>query len=144
MRHGVLCSGITSLAFFRDGLQPTGKFHKEIYNYNMKILKIHIKIYIYMHIYHQLSLHKEYLNNVTSILCVIRTKRFIDVAYFVSCKMQFTKSTLMLFGTTSTTPFLMFPVSLNTASSLDKKVSLSPVKVQPEEQDLWLHELTGI
>lgn len=65
---------------------------------------------------------------------MIRTKRFIDVAYFVSCKMQFTKSTLMLFGTTSTTPFLMFPVSLNTASSLDKKVSLAPVKVQPEEQ----------
>lgn len=65
---------------------------------------------------------------------MIHTKRFTNVAYFVSCRMQFTKNALIVFDTTSTTSFLMFPVSLNTASSLDKKVSPAPAEVKPEEQ----------
>lgn len=47
--------------------------------------------------------------------------------------MPFMKNTLMLFGTISITLFLVFPVSLYTVSSLDKKFILAPVKVQPEK-----------
>jgi len=39
----------------------------------------------------------------------------------------------MLFGTVSLTLFLVFPVSLYTVSSADKKFILAPVKVQPEK-----------
>lgn len=44
--------------------------------------------------------------------------------------MQFMKNALLLFGTINIT---LFPVSLYTVSSLDKKFFLAPVNVQPEE-----------
>lgn len=47
--------------------------------------------------------------------------------------MEFTKNALLLFGTVSITPFLVFPVSLYTGSSFDKKFILAPVQVQPEK-----------
>lgn len=132
MRHGALCSDVTSLAFAADRLQPLGKFMKKV-----KLIRGENKTHIgnsFPAAIPTWGVPKWRQKHVLlpSAQHLWRGLQISPTSPAAECSWQ-KKNTLMLFGTVSTTPFLVFPVSLYAVFSRDKKFILAPVKVQPEK-----------